>query len=261
VHYVHDPKVSALTYLALVLWVLGFPDQARHASAEAFRCAAELDQANLTAHVHNFAGAGLDELLGDVRGVRAHADAIVELADRHSLGYWRVNGLILRGWAMVRQGATETGLALMSQNAAERTAQGVSWYQARYLCMLAAAYAQAAQAERGLRVIAEAKDLVARSEEHLWEGELARIEGELMRVQRASAPEIEACFARAIAITRAQGARSLELRAALNFAHLWCDQGRRSDARALLTPTFSWFTEGFETADLRAAKVLLDKLM
>ena len=261
VHYVHDPKVSALTYLALVLWVLGFPDQARHASAAAFRCAAELDQANLTAHVHNFAGAGLDELLGDVRGARAHADAIVELADRHSLGYWRVNGLILRGWAMVQQGAVETGLALMCQNAAERTAQGVSWYQARYLCMLGAAYAQAGLAERGLRVIAEARDHVAKSEEHMWEGELARIEGELMRVQGASAPEVEGCFARAITITRAQGTKSLELRAALNLAQLWCDQGRRSDARALLTPTFSWFTEGFETADLRAAKVLLDKLM
>jgi predicted ATPase len=126
--------------------------------------------------------------------------------------------------------------------------------------MLASAYAQASQAKRGLRVIAEAKDLVARNEEHMWEGELARIEGELMRVQGASPPEIEACFARALTITRAQGARSLELRAALNLAHLWCDQGRWSDARALLTPTFGWFTEGFETADLRAAKALLDEL-
>jgi len=260
VHYVHDPEVSALTYLALVLWVLGFPEQARRSSTAAFQCAAELDQANLTAHVHNFAGAGLDELLGDVGGVRAHADAIVELADRHSLGYWRVNGLILRGWAMVQQGATEAGLALMCQNAEERTAQGVSWYQARYFCLLAEAYAQAGLAERGLRVIAEARDHVAKSEEHMWEGELARIEGELMRARGASVPEVEACFKRAIAITRAQGARSLELRAALNLAHLWCDQGRRSDARALLTPTFSWFTEGFETRDLKEVKALLDAL-
>jgi len=192
--------------------------------------------------------------------VRAHADAIVELADRHSLGYWRVNGLILRGWAMVQQGATEAGLALMCQNAEERTAQGVSWYQARYFCLLAEAYAQAGLAERGLRVIAEARDHVAKSEEHMWEGELARIEGELMRARGASVPEVEACFKRAIAITRAQGARSLELRAALNLAHLWCDQGRRSDARALLTPTFSWFTEGFETRDLKEVKALLDAL-
>jgi len=161
---------------------------------------------------------------------------------------------------MVRQGAVEEGIARMCQNATDRTAQGVSWYQARYLCMLAAAYAQARQAERGLRVVVEAKDLVARNEEHMWEGELARIEGELLRVQGASPPAIEACFARAIAITRAQGAKSLELRAALSFAHLWYDQGRCSDARALLTPTFSWFTEGFETADLRAAGALLDEL-
>src|SRR3954451_23343926 len=117
---------------------------------------------------------------------------------------------------MVRQGAGEEGIARMCQNATDRTAQGVSWYQARYLCMLAAAYAQARQAERGLRVVVEAKDLVARNEEHMWEGELARIEGELLRVQGASPPAIEACFARAIAITHAQGAKSLELRAALS---------------------------------------------
>jgi predicted ATPase/class 3 adenylate cyclase len=260
VHYVHDPKVSALTYLALVLWILGLPGEARRSSNEAFRCAAELDQANLTAHVHNFAGAGLDELLGDVPGVRAHAEAIVELADRHNLGYWRVNGLFLRGWAMVQEGATEAGIALMRQNAADRAALGVGWYQARYLCMLAAAYARARQAEPGLRVIAEAKALVATNDEHMWEGELDRIEGELKRVQGVSATEIETCFARAVAITRTQGARSLELRATRDLARLWHDQGRHREACALLAPVFGWFTEGFETADLRAAKALLDEL-
>src|SRR3546814_9701836 len=90
----------------------------------------------------------------------------------------------------------------------------------------------------------------------MWEGELSRIEGELLQVQGASAPEIEACFIRAMDITRAQSAKSLELRAAYSLARKWCDQGRRSDARALLAPTLSWFTEGFETADLRAAKAL-----
>ena len=260
VHYVHDPKVSALTYLAPVLWMLGFPEQARRSSSAAFHCAAELDQANLTAHVHNFAGAGLDELLGNVPGVQAHAEAIIELADRHSLGYWRVNGLILRGWAMVQQGAPEPGIALMCQNAENRAAQGVSWYQARYLCMLAAAYAQVGQAEPGLRIVAEVEDLIAKNREHMWEGELTRIKGELMRVQGRSASEIETCLARAMAISRAQGAKSLELRAARSLARLWCDRGRPSDARALLAPLFSWFTEGFETADLKATKALLDEL-
>jgi predicted ATPase/class 3 adenylate cyclase len=260
VHYVHDPKVSALTYLALVLWMLGLTDEARRSSKEAFRCAAELNQANLTAHVHNFAGAGLDELLGDVSGVRAHAEAIVALADRHNLGYWRVNGLILRGWAMVQEGATKAGIALMRQNAADRAASGVGWYQARYLCMLAAAYARVGQAELGLRAIAEAKALVAANDEHMWEGELDRIEGELKQVQGASATEIEACFARAITITRTQGARSLELRATRDLARLWRDQGRHHDACALLAPAFGWFKESFETADLIATKALLDEL-
>jgi hypothetical protein len=131
------PQVSALTYLALVFWMLGFPDQARRSSVAAFQCAAELDQANLTAHVHNFAGAGLAELLTDVAAVQAHADAIVDLAERHSLGYWRVNGLILRGWAMAQQGDAEAGIALMRRNVADRAALNVGWYQARYLCMLA----------------------------------------------------------------------------------------------------------------------------
>lgn len=260
VHYVHDPKVSALTYLAPVLWILGFPEQARRSSTAAFHCAAELDQANLTAHVHNFAGAGLVELLGDVPGVQAHAEAIIELADRHSLGYWRVNGLILRGWAMVQQGAPGPGIALMRQNVERRAALGVSWYQARYLCMLAAAYAQVGQAEPGLRIVAEVEDLIAKNREHLWEGEVTRIKGELMRVQGRSASEIESCLAQAMAITRAQGAKSLELRAARSLARLWCDRGRRRDACALLAPLLSWFTEGFETADLKATKALLDEL-
>src|SRR5204863_9060244 len=135
----------------------------------------ELDQANLTAHVHNFAGAGLNELLDDVPAVQAHAEAIVELADRHSLGYWRVNGLFLRGWAMVRQGATDAGIALMRRNAADRAARGGGWYQARYLCMLAAAYAHVGQAAPGLGVVAEAKVLVARNQEQMCEAELYRI--------------------------------------------------------------------------------------
>jgi predicted ATPase/class 3 adenylate cyclase len=259
-HYVHDPEVSALTYLAPVLWILGFPEQARRSSNAAFHCAAELDQANLTAHVHNFAGAGLDELLGDVPGVRAHAEAIIELADRHSLGYWRVNGEILRGWAMVQQGAAEEGVVLMCRNAADRAALGVSWYQPRYLSMLAVAYAQVGQAESGLRVIADAKNLVASNDEHMWEGELARIEGELLRVQDGSTCEIEACFERAMAITRTQGARSLELRAAISMARLWRDQGKRDEARELLALVYGWFTEGVDTLDLKEAKALLDEL-
>ncbi|HEY2616909.1 MAG TPA: AAA family ATPase [Acetobacteraceae bacterium] len=260
VHYVHDPQVSALTYLAPVFWMLGFPDQASRSSVAAFQCAAELDQANLAAHVHNFAGAGLAELLTDVTAVQAHADAIIDLAERHSLGYWRVNGLILRGWAMARQGDAEAGIALMRRNSADRAALDVGWYQPRYLCMLAETYARSSQAEAGLRVLAQAKDLLARNDEHLWGAELDRVEGELRRVQGAPVADVEFCFARSIARARQQNARSLELRAAISLARLRRDRGQRNDARDLLSPIYGWFTEGFDTADLKEAKALLDEL-
>ena len=260
VHYVHDPQVSALTYLALVLWMLGFPDQAHRSSMAAFQCAAELDQANLTAHVHNFAGAGLAELLSDMAAVQTHADAIIDLAERHNLGYWRVNGLILRGWVMAQQGNSETGIALMRGNATDRAALDVGWYQARYLCMLAETYARSGQAEAGLRAITEAKDLVVRTQEYLWQAELDRVEGELHRVQGAPAADVEVCFARSISKTRQQNAKSLELRAATSLARLWRDQSKHNEARGLLAPIYSWFTEGFETPDLKAAKVLLEEL-
>jgi predicted ATPase/class 3 adenylate cyclase len=260
VHYVHDPMVSALTYLAPVLWIAGYPDQARRASIAAFECAAELNQANLTAHVHNFAGAGLDELLGNVAGVRAHAEVILELAERHSLHYWRLNALILQGWAMVQEGAVDSGIALMQQSAADRAALGVAWYQSRYLLMLATAHAQSGQAEAGLRAIAQADDLVARTSELMWTAELKRVAGELRRIQGESTILIETFFEQALSIARKQGAKSFELRAARSLARLRRDQGRRDEARYLLTPIFGWFSEGFDTPDFTEARLLLEDL-
>jgi predicted ATPase len=94
----------------------------------------------------------------------------------------------------------------------------------------------------------------------MWEAELDRVEGDLLKVQGALRPDIEACFARAIAVTRQQGAKSLELRAASSLAGLWRDQGRHAEARDLLAPVYGWFTEGFDTADLIEAESLLDAL-
>jgi predicted ATPase len=260
VHYVHDPKVSALAYLAPVRWILGYPDQARRARIQAFACAAELNQANLTAHVHNFAGAGLDELLGDVAGVRVHADAILELAERHSLHYWRLNAQILRGWTMVQGGALEAGITLMRQSALDRAALGVSWYQSRYFLMLAEAYAQSGDVEAALRVIAEAKDLVERSDEHLWTAELERVAGELRCIQGQPATLTEPFFERALSIARKQRAKSFELRAAYSLARLWWDQGKGEEARSLLASVYGWFNEGFDTMDLTKAGLLLEIL-
>ncbi|HET6521517.1 MAG TPA: AAA family ATPase, partial [Geminicoccaceae bacterium] len=260
VHYVHDPKVSALAYLPVVLWIQGDPEQAQGWSEAALRYAAELNQANLVAHVRVYAGAGLEELAGEAAAVRAHAEAVIELADQHSLQYFRLSGLILKGWAMARLGAAAEGLALMRAGSAERVALGVSWYQVRYFCMLAAAHLEQGDPGQGLAVLEEAKRLAQRAEERMWQAELERIEGELRRALGAPPEVVEGRFRAALAIARAQGAKSFELRAATSLARLWRDQDRRAAALDLLRPVCGWFTEGLETADLRDAKALRDDL-
>lgn len=258
VHYVHDPKISALPYLAVILWILGYPEQARRWSVAALEYAELLNQANLTAHVRVYGGAGLAELLRDTAAVRGHADAIIGLADQHSLHYFRLSGLILRGWVMAQEGASDAGLALMCQSAAERLALGVGWYQIRYLCMLAASYLHTGAAEEGLGVIAQAADLVIRNNDHIWEAELCRLKGQLLSVRGAASAEVGFCFEQALATARGQSAKSFELRAATTLARLRRDQGKRPEARALLAPIYGWFTEGFDTHDLKEAKALLD---
>jgi class 3 adenylate cyclase/predicted ATPase len=260
VHYIHDPKASALPYLAIVLWLLGYPEQAKRASRAAFEYAAELNQTNLTAHVRIYGGAGPAELMGDVAATRAHADAVIDLADQHSLNYWRLSGLILRGWAMAQEGNAEDGLALMRQNLNARKALGASWYQVRYLCMLASTYLQLGERDKAFTALAEAEDLAARNDEHLWKSELFRVSGELRRSCGASLDEVEPYFQNALKIAGDQSAKSLELRAAISLARLWYGDGRIVDARTLLASTYAWFTEGFETPDLLAARALMAEL-
>lgn len=260
VHYVHDPKASALPYLAIVLWILGYPEQAKKASRAAFEYAAELNQTNLTAHVAIYAGAGPAELVGDVAATRAHADAVIDLADQHSLNYWRISGLVLRGWAMAQEGDPENGLALMRKNLKARDGLGASWFQVRYLCMLASTYLQLGDGDKGLTAVAEAKDLAARNDERMWASELSRIYGELQRISGAPPGEVETYLQDALNVARRQSAKSLELRAAVSLARFWRDEGRIVEARTLLASICGWFTEGFETPDLVAAKALTTEL-
>lgn len=258
--YVHDPKASALPYLAIVLWILGYPEQAERASRAAFEYAAELNQTNLTAHLEVYGGAAPAELMGDVAAVHAHAEAVIELADQHSLNYWRLSGLILRGWAMAQEGHMEGGLALMRLSLNERERLGASWYQVRYLWMLAATFLHLGDHDNCLATVAEAKDLAARSDEHMWEAELTRIDGELHRARGAPAIEVEDYFQAALKVAQSQRAKSFELRAAMSLAQLWRDQGRMAEARGLLGSAYGLFTEGFATPDLRSAKALMEEL-
>jgi predicted ATPase len=126
---------------------------------------------------------------------------------------------------------------------------------------LTRAYAQLGQFDDAWRSIDEAMRVVETTKERMWETEVHRVAGEIaLKSPEPDAVKAEAYFERALAVAREQQAKSWELRAAMSMARLWRDQGKRDEARDLLAPVYGWFTEGFDTLDLKQAKILLDGL-
>ena len=167
----------------------------------------------------------------------------------------------MQGWAQVAQGQDREGLAQLRQGLAALRATGAALRLPYYLALLAEASAQVGQTTEGLEVLAEALATLAKSGVRWWEAELHRLRGELLLQHAVAQPEeAEACFQQALAVVRRQQAKSLELRAAMNLSRLWERQGKRAAAYELLAPIYGWFTEGFDTADLQEAKVLLEEL-
>ena len=260
--YVHDPKMYALGYLAVTLWIQGYPDQARQWSAAAIDYTRELNHANMTAFARVYGGAGLYELLGDTDVVRSHADAVLELADQHSLLYFRLSGLILRAWVIALDGDLSEGIRLMRQTIDERFSLGVGWYQVRYLCMLAELCHQYGEARPGLDLLERATRHIEGHEEHLWRAEVQRLKAEMLRLEGTAAPiEIETCLRDSIAIARRQGARSFELRATTSLASFCREHGQSDGAMQELASVVGSFTEGSDTADVRRAQDVLSDLV
>ena len=130
-----------------------------------------------------------------------------------------------------------------------------------YLSYLARAYAELGQFDDAWRCIGEAMTVMETTKERWFEAEIHRIAGEIALMSpKPDAAKAEAYFERALAVAREQQAKSWELRAAMSMARLWRDQGKRHEARDLLAPVYGWFTEGFDTLDLKEAKALLDEL-
>ena len=167
----------------------------------------------------------------------------------------------MRGWALVTEGQAEEGIKQISQGLERYRATGAGFQLPHLLTPLIEAYNKIEQPEEGLTALAEAQALVEKTGERYYEAELERLKGELLLAQSPDDPaEAEACFHNALEIARRQQAKSLELRTAMSLARLWQRQGKEGDARQLLNDVFAWFTEGFDTADLRDARALLNEL-
>ena len=166
----------------------------------------------------------------------------------------------MQGWALANNGQEREGLEHLRHGISAYRTQGLKTLVPLSLAMLGEAYGHVGQPQDGLAVVAEALILVRQIGEHLYEAELHRLKGELTLQQSQDAGEVESCFSKAIEVARRQQAKSLELRAATSLARLWQGQGKKEEARELLAPVYNWFTEGFDTADLKDAKALLDGL-
>jgi len=260
--YGRDPGIDLRGFMAMSLWFLGYPDQAVASIQEALRLTSEL------AHPYSLAVA-LNETawLHQCRRERVltheRAAAVLTLAIEHGLAQRWASSTILLGWTLTEQGHLEEGIAQMRQGLTAWQATGGRIWRPYFLALLAEACAKAGQVEEGLTGLVEALAAVENTGECFYEAELYRLKGECLRRQVANPPfpqEAEASFQQALATAQRQHAKSLELRAAMSLSRLWQQQGRRTDAYDLLAPIYSWFTEGFDTADLQEAKALLEAL-
>jgi predicted ATPase len=214
---VTDPLTSGLSFLALVLWVMGHPDQAQRAADEASRRAAQLQHANTAGHVLCHAGGERAQLLRDAPAVRGYADAALALAAEHDMPMWRGYGLVLRGWALAEEGRLEDGALLVQQGVSGLDALGTVFHRSHQLGILAGIRGRLGDPAEGLRLVQEALEDVARTEVRLFEAELRRQEGELGLLAGDAEARVEVSFSEALAVARRQKAKSIELRAALTL--------------------------------------------
>jgi DNA-binding winged helix-turn-helix (wHTH) protein/predicted ATPase len=254
------PGVTCLAYAVHTLWCLGYPEQALQRSQEAIALAQAL------AHPHSLALAqyfvtSLYHRRRELPAVQAQADALLTLATAQGFPLWAGFATCWRGWALVMQGRSEEGLAQLRQGMAAVLATGQTLSRPFCLVLLAEAAGHAGQIAEGLRLLAEALTAFAASGRGDLLTEAYRLQGEfLLRQAIPDVTQAEACFHQALNIARRQQARSWELRATMSLSRLWQGQGRRAEAHQRLAEIYSWFTEGFDTADLREAKVLLEQL-
>ena len=253
----HDPGVCCRNHSALTLWALGYPDQALEWTQEALSLARELSHP-LTTVITLYYAALVHYQRGEREATEEKAKALVALATAQGLPVWMEHGSRLLAGLLVEQGRGKEGIAQLERGLTTGSA-ALLWREVLYLCLLAAAYAEVRQPEKGLRILSEA--MAKKAVEGLYEPEVHRLTGELLLTQAASAPqEAEGCFRRAVEIARGHQAKSLELRAVTGLSRLLHRQGKREEARQVLAETYGWFKEGFDTADLKEANRLLQEL-
>ncbi len=251
--------MCGLVFSGWACWQVGNPDKGLGRSIEAVELAEQL--------AHPFSSVIALNYVTSVHHFRRETEETIRYAERgaavceeHGVGLWSHYLDVLRYWADA-QNDNRAAFAEMRQAIQRWKAAGGTLFMPWFLALQAIADRETGKARDGLAKLRQGLAIGARTGERWFDAELHRITGELILVRSArNKAKAEAAFREALEVARTQGAKSLELRAATSLARLWGENKRKSQARELLAPVYDWFTEGFDTADLKDAKALLDEL-
>jgi class 3 adenylate cyclase/predicted ATPase len=258
--FAQDPRVSALIYRSLALWALGYPEAALADTEQALSEARDIGLAG--ALMQAMSNICLTQVIsGNYAIAQAQSDELIALAEEKGSATWKPNGMLRRAGVLALTGKASDAVGIFTSAIPVWRSTGSKLFLSIWLSHLARANGELGQFNEAWSHIGEAITAVETTKEKWYEADVHRIAGEiaLMSPVRDSA-KAEACFERALVVAREQQAKSFELRAAMSMARLWRGQGKRDRARELLAPVYGWFTEGFNTRDLKEAKALLDEL-
>ena len=255
-----DPGAAVLGFQSLAQWLLGYGEGAAATADQALEIARNSGQVSTLMYVLFFMSP-LHLLMGNYATAAAQAQDLLALAEEKGASFWIERATFVRGCILASTGKPTDAVQIITSGLAASQVTGTTFWLPLYESYLAKAYAKLGKFVDAWRCIGEATRAVETTKETMFEAEVYRIAGEIaLQSPEPDVAKAQEYFERALTVARQQQAKSWELRAAMSLARLWRDQGKPQQARELLTPVYGWFTEGFDTRDLKEAKALLDAL-
>jgi class 3 adenylate cyclase/predicted ATPase len=255
-----DVGAATLCWKSLAFWLLGYPEAALADTENALKVAREIGHSATLMYVLNFS-AWTHIHCGNYATTNAFIGEFSTLKDQTGSVFWGAWGMMQQGCLLALTGKASDAVQAVTSGVTAMRSTGTTMWMPFWLSYLARANAEIGQHDDARRCIGEAMAAVETAKERWCEAEVNRIGGEIALLSpERDVAKAEAYFERALAVAREQQAKSWELRAAMSMVRLWRDQGKPDEARDLLAPVYGWFTEGFDTLDLREAKALLDAL-
>jgi tetratricopeptide (TPR) repeat protein len=252
------PAVQCQFWPMLISWMLGYPDRSLDELKAAVRSAETLGHPLTLAQTLCLAAAFVHIFRHEPLAVASYAERTLRICEEHSIAQYHAIAVCVNGWALSASGESKKGLAQIGQGL---DGYGLGMNQHMLLALQADAQLASGNPEAALASVAAGLEAVEKAGgAPPLEAELHRLKGEALLTAAGAVSKAEAAMQRGIAVARRENAKSWELRAATSLARLWREQGRRTEARELLAPIYGWFTEGFDTQDLKEAKALLDQL-